>query len=564
MSNVTPFVGRSERNGNRKSGAAMRSVIRRARSLAAFLALVSPVLAGNPPAGAQTTFTYQGRLMDGGQPATGSFNCDFALWDALSAGNQIGSTIALSPVPVSAGLFTVQLDFGAAAFNNSPRWLEIAVNSVVLSPRQPITRTPYALQTRGVYVDANERVGIGTVNPSLETALHVRHFDVDNFGILTDAHGAAGTEIGLHSGVAGYSSLAKNAYFAPGWTRFNNALGAFLQQVDPQGNVSFNVAGPGAGPVPWNEAVFMSADGSVGVGNVTPTERLDVNGNILARGRLVAGHPTPLLWADPAQGFVGIGRNTQVTGAEVLGLYRNVSSFAGMYIQTAANGEPFYGYSAGGDVDAYHYYHSDTNSWRLFHEGADRIIVGTELGFPLVRIPNSRLFVSGSATIVGNLEVVGNVSKGSGSFRIDHPLDPANMYLSHSFVESPDMKNIYDGIAITDQDGFATVELPAYFDALNRDFRYQLTVIDDADDFVLAKVVREIEHNVFRIRTSRPSVKVSWQVTGTRDDAYALAHPIVVEQAKAETDRGRYLHPAAFGESEDRSIASAGLATVSP
>ena len=139
----------------------------------------------------------------------------------------------------------------------------------------------------------------------------------------------------------------------------------------------------------------------------------------------------------------------------------------------------------------------------------------------------------------GTVHVVGNLTKGGGSFQIDHPLDPANKYLSHSFVESPDMMNIYNGNITTDARGNATVLLPDWFEALNQDFRYQLTVIGE---FAQAIIAREIEHNRFTIRTNRPHVKVSWQVTGIRHDAYANAHRIQVEEDKGDK-RGTYLHP---------------------
>jgi len=152
----------------------------------------------------------------------------------------------------------------------------------------------------------------------------------------------------------------------------------------------------------------------------------------------------------------------------------------------------------------------------------------------------------GNVTIGRDLIVEGAVSKGGGSFKIDHPLDPRNKYLYHSFVESPDMKNVYDGLVTTDADGLATVELPDWFEALNRDFRYQLTVIDEGDEWVMAKVARKMEANRFAIRTSRPGVEVSWQVTGIRRDAWAEKHRIPVEEDKPESERGRYLHPDAF------------------
>jgi len=139
--------------------------------------------------------------------------------------------------------------------------------------------------------------------------------------------------------------------------------------------------------------------------------------------------------------------------------------------------------------------------------------------------------------------VNGTVSKGGGSFKIDDPLDPANKTLSHSFVESPDMMNIYNGNVVTDGHGRATVELPAYFESLNRDFRYQLTVIGQ---FAQAIVVEKVHDNRFVIRTSKPGVEVSWQVTGIRHDAYANAHRIPVEEVKSPEEQGHYLHPETF------------------
>jgi hypothetical protein len=144
----------------------------------------------------------------------------------------------------------------------------------------------------------------------------------------------------------------------------------------------------------------------------------------------------------------------------------------------------------------------------------------------------------------GRVHVTGTLSKGAGSFKIDHPLDPEHKYLYHSFVESPDMKNFYDGVVTTDADGFATIPLPEWFEALNRDFRYQLTVIGR---FAQAIVSSEIEDNRFVIQTSAPGVKVSWLVTGIRRDPFAEANRIPVEQDKPAGEVGTYLHPRAWG-----------------
>jgi hypothetical protein len=154
----------------------------------------------------------------------------------------------------------------------------------------------------------------------------------------------------------------------------------------------------------------------------------------------------------------------------------------------------------------------------------------------------------------GDVNITGNVSKSGGSFKIDDPLDPANMYLYHSFVESPDMKDMYDGTVTTDAAGDATVQLPEWFQALNSSFRYQLTPIGQ---FAQAIVATEVENNQFTIKTDKPFVKVSWQVTGTRQDAWANAHRIPVEIDKPEDERGYYIHPELFGEGPEKSIIAA-------
>ena len=142
----------------------------------------------------------------------------------------------------------------------------------------------------------------------------------------------------------------------------------------------------------------------------------------------------------------------------------------------------------------------------------------------------------------GRVHVAGTLSKAAGSFRIDHPLDPDHKYLYHSFVESPDMKNVYDGIVTTDGEGFATVTMPDWFEALNRDFRYQLTVMGDGA-WARARVFRGIEDNAFVVQTDQPRVVVSWQVTGIRQDAYAEAHRIPVEEDKPPAAPSRINEP---------------------
>lgn len=155
----------------------------------------------------------------------------------------------------------------------------------------------------------------------------------------------------------------------------------------------------------------------------------------------------------------------------------------------------------------------------------------------------------------GSVLVTGTLSKPGGGFRIDHPLDPANKYLNHSFVESSEMKNIYDGVAVLDDNGEASVTLPDWFDTLNQDFRYQLTPIGAPAPQL--HVTEEIVLRAFRIAGGAPGQRISWQVTGSRKDPWAQANRLVVEQLKPAIERGRYLHPELFGENRSMNVTTA-------
>src|SRR5262249_8479428 len=146
----------------------------------------------------------------------------------------------------------------------------------------------------------------------------------------------------------------------------------------------------------------------------------------------------------------------------------------------------------------------------------------------------------------GKVHITGPLEKPGGSFKIDDPIDPANKYLYHSFVESPDMKNIYDGVATLDANGNATVTLPHWFEALNGAFRYQLTAIGAPGPNLY--IAAEVQNNQFKIAGGKAGMKVSWQVTGIRHDPWAEQHRIPVEEDKAPQDRGKYIYPKEYGQ----------------
>jgi hypothetical protein len=280
----------------------------------------------------------------------------------------------------------------------------------------------------------------------------------------------------------------------------------------------------------------LGVEGNSGFGTITPSYPLHINANNSTASTYSVNTATGIYSA----GVYGEAKQLDYYG--VGGFF--IGGWYGVYGSVIPSGSNFY-YGVKGEV-------TGGTSPAGSRYGVYGTASGTGTGL--------RYGVYGTASggttnyagyFAGNVNVTGTLSKGGGSFKIDHPLDPANKYLYHSFVESPDMKNIYDGTVTTDASGNATVTLPDWFEALNKDFRYQLTVIGD---FAQAIIAQEIQGNQFAIRTDKPNVKVSWQVTGIRKDAFAEKNRIPVEELKQGDDAGKYIHPDAFGLPETMGI----------
>jgi trimeric autotransporter adhesin len=209
-------------------------------------------------------------------------------------------------------------------------------------------------------------------------------------------------------------------------------------------------------------------------------------------------------------------------------------SFQGQY--GVGNGPGLVGNGGSGDQGA--------------NPGGDGIdaFAGTGSGCPPSGCPNG---LAGS--FIGDVYVSGNLNvSGTKSFRVDHPLDPANKYLYHAALESSEVLNLYSGNTVLDANGETNVQLPDWFEALNRDFRYQLTAIGAAAPNL--HIAQEIQNRSFKIAGGPANTKVSWQVTGVRQDAWEKAHPMAVEVAKPARERGYYLNPELFGAPPERSM----------
>ncbi len=558
----------------------------------------SAVLAATP-----SMFNYQGRLTDGaGNPVPdATYSVTFTIYDASVGGAAIWSESRT--VTTTDGLFSILLGgitpVSDAVFADVTRYLGIAVGAdPEISPRAMLVTVPYAFRTStvdgasGGTITSKVAIGAGHNNSGAEAfAAGISNIVTGNFasvcggfenyatgensfiggGQYNTASGWAVVTGGFGNHADSYAAAVTGGegnnvsgqYGFIGGGRYNVASGQFSsvpggENNEATGDYSFaagrQASATGNGTFVWNDATgtpfastgndqfLIRASGGVGIGTNLPLGQLHVNTNKQYAGNFETNFLSNVTYVVRAV-FTGTGTNDPVAvyGESVPQDFFGVGgTFKGGYIgsigEVNSTGASTYFGSVGqvlggGGGQRYGLYGQATAGGS-----------GTTYG----------LFATASGGTTnwagyfqGNVNVTGTLSKGGGSFKIDHPLDPENKYLLHSFVESPDMMNIYNGNVVTDNEGYATVTMPEYFDALNRDFRYQLTVIGE---FAQAIVAEEISGNRFVVRTDKPNVKVSWQVTGVRHDAFANANRIQVEVDKSPEERGRYLHPGALGK----------------
>lgn len=217
---------------------------------------------------------------------------------------------------------------------------------------------------------------------------------------------------------------------------------------------------------------------------------------------------------------------------------------------TASGGIGVYGTSTNG----YGVYGNSINSTAVYGLGYVGVYGQGMSSHSIYGYQTNNLYYAGY--FYGNGYFSGYLSKAGGGFIIDHPQPEKSdtHFLNHCFVESPDMKNVYDGVADLDANGEVVITMPSYFEAANEDFRYQLTALGAAMPDL--HISSEIKDCAFKISGGKASKKVSWQITGIRADKWAKANHPGVEIEKSKEEKGHFMHPELFGHDESKSINS--------
>jgi hypothetical protein len=496
-------------------------------------------------------FTYQGQLRDGaGSPVDDTCDFTFSLWDAVMGGSQVGSDSVVTGVEVSEGHFAAVVndggEFGEDAFTGQPRWLEIAVQCsgdpgpTPLSPRQLLSAAPYALSLRPGAVIS------GAVSGG--SSLTVINDDPTGRAVYGFATGTGGWSVGVYG-----ETDATTGTGVTGWASATSGTveGVYGVTASTEGSGVYGYAGATEGE---SYGVFGRADSSAGRG--------------------VYGYASAS--SGSSYGVFGVSDSTAGTGiygTAILYGVQGEAALCGVYgVSTATLGQGVYGHASAGSGYTYGVSgQSDSTSGRGVYGNASATS-GTTYGVYGRSISTSGRALYGFAEansgttygvygrvdspdgyggyFVGDVHVQGDLSaSGTKPFKIDHPLDPANRYLYHYSVESPEVLNQYSGNVILDENGEGWVELPSWFETLNREFRYQLTPIGASAPNLY--VAQEIQDNRFQVAGGPPGIKVSWEVTALRDDPYIQHYGAPVEVDKPAGERGTYLCPELYGQPDE-------------
>jgi len=562
----------------------------------AIVLLGFPALARSSPSAAPaaapsgTAFTYQGELKQNGAPVNATCDFRFTAFDAPTSGSQVGTTQTVTGVAVTNGLFTAYpIDFGASAYT-SALWLQVAA----ACPSGGGSYTTFPLQRLSPAPNAVFASGAG----SADTATTATNFsgalggDVMGGQSATTVGRLQGRAVANTAPTAGQVLKFDGTQWAPGTDNDTTyTAGSGLTLSGGQFSVSF--AGSGSATTAarsdhnhvgqtWTASsgrvLSLVGNGSAGDALNVQSATTDVNAGAIKGVVTGATSPAVGVWGEtPSTSALGAGLYGRVTGAasgtegakgvwgegwgdKTIGVQGGAIGTNSIGVRGVANGTGGTGVSATAAATNAMAVHATADTGSQIAIKGETTQAGAVNSVALWGVACCPGDLAGKFD--GNVQVNGTLSKTAGSFRIDHPLDPANQYLNHSFVESPDMLNIYNGNATLDANGEAWITLPAWFEALNADYRYQLTPIGGAAQNL--HVGQKIRGNRFQIAGGTPGLEVSWQVTGIRNDPYAQQHRIPVEEPKPPEARGTYIFPEGYGQPSRQPAVARGAAPAPP
>ncbi|CAG0932330.1 hypothetical protein TFLX_02541 [Thermoflexales bacterium] len=514
-------------------------------------------------------FTYQGQLKNDGWPITGNCDFQFSLWDSPSnLTGQIGPMQARPGVPLNHGLFTVQLDFGPDAFGGEARWLEIAARCpagsgsyITLTPRQPLTPTPYALYSSSTGALQDRAVAANA--PGMDQVLKWNGTawspaaDAIGLGDVTAVHagtGLSGGGIGgdvtlsanfANNGISTTIARGDHQHWGQIWEGANFGLTLVVTQTDYANSVTLHANTSGDGQGTGIQGVVSLSGGDAFM--VIP---VGVSGISL----VPAGGTT----------HVTAGVYGEVIGQDGFGVagYGTYTGTVGFAHPGFSNGMGVYGEALGASGTGVY---GNGLGYGLSGTGASGVWATSNItgGNGVVGVANNGSAAFGvwgqsssgyAGYFSGNVHVTGDLSAGGTKpFKIDNPLDPQNQYLYHYAVESPQVQNVYNGTVVLDTKGEATIQLPAYFSAVNTgDYRYYLTAMGAPMPNLY--IAEEVQGNTFKIAGGVAGKKVSWMVYSQRNDPWVRDHPQLDVVNKPEGEAGTYLYPQGYGQPESRSL----------
>ncbi len=520
------------------------------------------------PAG--TSFTYQGELAVSDQAATGVYDLRFSLFDAPESGTLIAGPVTRPTVAVAGGRFSVSIDFGLTPFAGEARWLEIEVRTAGtgsytrLTPRQNLGPVPYALfalNGGGGTVGPQGPPGpMGPAGPQGPAGVAGSQGPQGQQGPpgpsgATGAQGAPGPQGSQGpAGASPFSLSGSNAVYTAGRLGLGLTTPDYLFHARTSDTrVAYLQANGTVGP---GFALFgrAEADGAAAVVGWAPSGIGQTYG-VQAQSDSTSGRGV-LGWATattgPTYGVWGLTASAEGTGVVGEATAQSGVSTGVLGRSDSASDEATGVYGAASAPNGV-----TTGVWGVIESGSAGAAGVYGLAIANQGLTFGVLGQAASAEGYGVYSLGELGASGTKSFRIDHPLDPANKYLAHYSSESPEPLNLYRGSVFCDDSGSAVVELPAYFDAVNTNTTYHLTAVGAAAPSL--HVAQKAADGRFVIAGGTPGLEVNWTVIAQRNDAWVQRYGAPVEIEKGVGERGRYLHPELVGEGPAAGLFMRGL-----